>query len=83
MLSMEKIIKNAIKCNHCGDVIESVHVHDFVSCSCGCCAVDGGKCYLRRTFRNSRDDFTDLSEVIETDEDYTRSEPSPQDIFIW
>jgi hypothetical protein len=39
---MEKIIKNAIKCVHCGDIIESRHRHDFVTCSCGCCSVDGG-----------------------------------------
>ena len=62
---MTKIIKNAIKCNHCGDVIESTHRHNFVTC---CCSVDGGIDYLRRCFKNSQEeDYTDLSETIETE----------------
>ena len=32
---MRKIIRNAIQCKHCGDAIESVNVHDYVTCSCG------------------------------------------------
>lgn len=57
------IIVNKIKCKHCGDIIESKHVHDFRSCSCGCCSVDGGHCYLSRSFRNSpEEDFEELSE---------------------
>ena len=39
---MEKIIRNVIQCKHCGDIIESTHVHDFKFCSCKSCAVDGG-----------------------------------------
>ncbi len=65
---MIKILRNAIKCNHCGDVIESTYRHNFVTCSCGCCSVDGGLDYLRRCFKNSQEeDYTDLSETIETD----------------
>ena len=58
-----RIIRNAIRCNHCGDIIESTPVHDFRTCSCGCVSVDGGHEYLRRCFRYSSVDFTDLSEV--------------------
>lgn len=58
---MQKIIRNMIKCNLCGDVIESTSRHDFMTCKCGCCSVDGGTDYLRRGFTNSKDDFTDLS----------------------
>lgn len=58
---MQKILVNKIKCNKCGDIIESKSGHDFVTCKCGCCSVDGGTDYLRRTFMNSRDDFEDLS----------------------
>ncbi len=66
---MIKIIRNAIKCNHCGDVIESTHRHNFVTCSCGCCSVDGGLDYLRRCFKNSQEeDFIDLSETVTIDE---------------
>lgn len=54
------IIKNAIQCKKCGDIIESVSVHDFKTCSCGACSVDGGHNYLRRCAM-SLDDFIDLS----------------------
>ena len=59
---MRKIKRNAIKCNHCGDVIESTHVHDFKWCSCKTVAVDGGKDYYKRSFVNSPADFEELSE---------------------
>ena len=57
-----KIFRNAIRCNLCGDEIESKSRHDFVWCSCHSCAVDGGKDYLRRCFVE-KGCFTDLSEV--------------------
>ena len=60
---MQKIIKNAIKCKHCGDIIESTHRHDFVFCKCGKVAVDGGHEYLKRVFQTSpEDDFEELSQ---------------------
>ena len=58
---MPKIIRNAIRCKKCGDVIESKTVHDFKFCSCGSCAVDGGHDYLRRC--GNREDWEELSEV--------------------
>lgn len=63
----ERIIRNAAKCNHCGDVIESKHRHDLQMCSCKRIFVDGGHCYLRRKFTDNPDDYTELSEyeVIE------------------
>jgi hypothetical protein len=64
---LQKILRNIIKCNLCGDIIESKHVHDFVMCSCGSCAVDGGKACLRRCFI-SEDCYTELSELEETEE---------------
>lgn len=67
---MRIIKRNAIKCKHCGDVIESFSVHDFKSCSCGACAVDGGHDYLRRGFLYSKEeDFVELSEVVEVSDD--------------
>lgn len=47
-LKWEKILKNSIQCKYCSDIIESKSVHDFVTCSCDRCSVDGGKEYLRR-----------------------------------
>ena len=44
-----EIVHNRIKCLRCGDIIESEYRHDFKTCSCGACAVDGGKDYLRRS----------------------------------
>ena len=54
------IIKSAIRCNICGDEIESKYRHDFVECSCGACAVDGGHDYLRRCFKEEGC-YTDIS----------------------
>lgn len=64
---MAKILVNKIRCNHCGDEIESKTVHDFKWCKCQTVAVDGGHCYLKRSFKNSPNDFTDLS-VCENEE---------------
>jgi hypothetical protein len=64
--TVQKIIKNAIQCDLCGDIIESTDRHDFVTCKCGCCSVDGGLDYLRRGFTHSRDDFTELSVLADT-----------------
>ena len=36
-----------VRANCCGDVVESKHRHDFVTCSCGESFVDGGNDYLR------------------------------------
>jgi hypothetical protein len=47
----------------CKDVIESVHRHDFLSCSCGSISVDGGKEYLRRVGK-----FNYLKELSEFEE---------------
>lgn len=35
-------MRNRAKCMVCQDIIESVHVHDYVMCKCGQIAVDGG-----------------------------------------
>ena len=46
---MRKIIINQAKCKVCGDIIQSKHRHDFVTCSCGSISVDGGLAYLKRS----------------------------------
>ena len=57
-----KVIKcNKAQCRLCNDVIESKHRHDFVRCSCGAIAVDGGKDYIRRCAK-------DLDNIIELSE---------------
>ncbi len=51
------IVQNAATCLSCGDFIVSKHRHDFVTCTCGAIAVDGGQDYLRRIgdFTNATD----------------------------
>lgn len=63
-----KIIKNAIKCNICGDEIESITKHNRVTCSCGACSVDGGHEYMKRGFKELGC-FTDISTVERDDRD--------------
>lgn len=57
---MRKIKSNKIRCRKCGEIIESVSVHDFKFCKCGAVAVDGGHEYLRRC--GSLENFEELSE---------------------
>ena len=42
----KKLIKNAFKCLHCDDIIESKHRHDFSTCKCekSCCDGDKIRC---------------------------------------
>ena len=65
---MKRIIRNAIQCNNCGDIIESQYRHDYVQCKCGECAVDGGHDYLRRCATNG-ECFIELSESMEISEE--------------
>ena len=58
------IIKNQVKCNHCGEIIESKHFHDFKTCSCGAVSVDGGHYYLRRCYK-VEGDYEELSITTE------------------
>ena len=62
------IIRNAIRCNICGDEIESKHRNDFVTCKCGACSADGGHDYLRRYIKEEGC-YTDISVI-----DHSRKE---------
>lgn len=61
---LSKIIKNAVQCKRCRDIIESKSVHDFVICTCVACSVDGGHEYLRRC--GNLEDMVEKS-VVEPD----------------
>lgn len=50
-LSGYALVRNSATCGSCGDLIDSIHRHDYVSCGCGAIAVDGGLEYLRRSYR--------------------------------
>lgn len=47
--------RNIAKCRQCGDVIESKHRHDFVSCRCGAISLDGGMDLVQRRIGNRAD----------------------------
>ena len=66
-----KIIKNMARCKKCGDIIESKNTHDFIKCSCGSIAVDGGKEYLKRV--GNLNDTIELSEFENTEEEINES----------
>ena len=55
------IVQNAASCNGCGDFIVSKHRHDFVECTCGSIAVDGGQEYLRRIGSLEKGSYNDHS----------------------
>lgn len=56
------ILRNLIRCKHCSDWLISQQPHDIKTCSCGCCSVDGGHSYIRRSYRNNpNEDYWELS----------------------
>ena len=65
VITVRNIIKNVIKCNKCGEIIESVYRQDFKTCSCRQVSVDGGLDFLRRCFADTPRDYTELSEFTE------------------
>lgn len=57
---MKKLIRNALRCDSCGDEIESKYTHDFKWCKCRAIAIDGGLSYTRRI--GAIDNYEELSE---------------------
>lgn len=47
-----KIEVNAIECNNCRDIVFSRALHDYRTCSCGACSIDGGLDYCRLSGTN-------------------------------
>lgn len=71
---IEKIITNKIQCKHCGEIIESKSIHNFVTCKCGTCSVDGGHYHLSRSYKHTPEqDYIELSEVEEVDDEYFKN----------
>lgn len=60
------IIRNAAKCGDCKDIIQSTSVHDYIECSCGAIAVDGGNQYFRAV--GNKENFIPL--YVATDNKY-------------
>jgi len=49
----KKLTRNALQCLVCNDIIESTHVHDFKTCSCGNLSVDGGLEYCKISYKEN------------------------------
>lgn len=58
----EVVVVNRCQCKQCGDIIQSWHRYDFVSCKCGAISTDGGTSYIRRSAK----DFHDIIDLSET-----------------
>lgn len=63
-----RILHNRVKCNVCGEEIESFTEDDSPECSCKHVKIEGGHAYIARMY-NSGSDFTELSsiELVTTD----------------
>ena len=70
-----EIIHNRGRCKLCGDIIESTDRHEFVTCRCGACSVDGGHDYLRRCLV-SPDYFEELSVIKPCGDSYENASDS-------
>lgn len=66
-MSTKRIIRNAAKCQKCGDVIESKSTHDLRWCQCRALGVDGGKDYVRRLGEPA--DYLELTEYKVADKE--------------
>lgn len=56
-----------IKCKKCGDIIQSMHRHDFVSCKCGQIFIDGGGEYTRIGWKGEGELEDNVEELTKED----------------
>lgn len=79
-------MRNRAKCSLCNDVLESFHLTDYVSCSCGEISIRGGlnryECYAK-DFKNFRriDDMDNEIEVKVLEEE-EEVKPLDNDLII-
>lgn len=78
-------MRNRAKCKLCGDIIESIHTHDYQMCKCGEIAVDGGKDYHRclakswENFLRIDDDGNEIIPKIKDKDENKEDETSQRD----
>lgn len=56
-----------IRCPECGESIWSRHRHDMRWCSCGYCAIDGGREYIKVSFSGDKVPMDVMVETIPED----------------
>ena len=62
------VVSNQMRCEICGEFIESTYRHDYRKCACGNIGVDGGHDYARQTRRTERfSDYTVFGWAAEGD----------------
>ena len=66
-----RIIRNRIKCVHCGVIIESKNMYGEKWCPCRSVVIDGGTSVLKRSFLNSMSDYIELAETKAIEENDT------------
>ena len=71
------ILLNKAQCLHCGDIVESKTVHDFVWCKCQSIFVDGGKEYLKRG-----GEMESIKELSEWNEEIVEMRPQDEEFYI-
>jgi len=55
-----------VRCKKCGDVIQSMSVHDMKTCQCRAIAIDGGGCYTKLIMWPDAQDYI---EFVDNDPD--------------
>jgi len=60
----KRLLRNAVRCRRCDDIIESTNTHDLQRCTCGSVSVDGGLDYAKRTWigESPEEVYEELSE---------------------
>lgn len=62
---MSTVLRSQLECKRCGQLIASLHRHDFRTCKCGAVSLDGGRDYMRIV--GNREDWEPRSLVIDAD----------------
>ncbi len=75
---MSNIKTNKARCLLCSEIIESKHLHDFITCGCGNISVDGGTSYLKRSAKT--DQYEDLSEAKEESDAVEKRQEQENDL---
>lgn len=65
----------------CGDVIESIDVHDYVSCKCGAISIDGGHEYIRVGCRDKAD-YYNINDFNTVDGKLIKYEGDDENVLI-
>ena len=65
----KKIVKNAVQCGTCKDIIESKRPDNCVTCKCGAICISGGLDCLLRSFQEDVE-VIELSEYETTEKTY-------------